>query len=765
MKQTNFLKFILLILVCCGITQFAWGQGTETFDNATDMPSGSDYGNGSFTGNNGITWNYVHAQAAGTYAIDGNGILLRRSNEPSSLKATLSGGIASFSVDTRKGYSGNSQRRLELVINGNVVNQFEPTFPAGESNQLAQFIVNDINIEGEFTLELRLYGANGNQHIVLDNITWTGYSEQEPEDFPVVTPETFNATVGQTASFQIQATENPESYAITTGTVPSGLTLNENTGFISGIPTMAGNSSVTVTATNEFGTGDPATISFEISTGTQTITPEFSNISKYDTDAPFDLPENTDQEIALNYISSDNNVATISGNTVTITGIGVTTIEAGNAGNENYNSFNESFTLTVNEQGDVYDGNGTFVKINSINDLTDGYYVIAANPEFGDWAMSNDHTGTFFTRAAVSPTSQTITDPEVTIVWKIESDGTGKIIYNENSAKYVSYTGSSNNVQVVDDVTTDNQRWNITFGSDEDEENVFLFNNAAVAERMLQYNSNQSQERFACYTTNQKKLVLYKLSDETLPVPIVTSETFNGNLNVSASFQIQATESPDTFTLVSGTLPAGLTFNSSTGIISGTPTAAGNSTITVTAANQAGTSEEATINILIAKASQTMTPELQDIEKYVSDAPFDLPLTTDQGIEIIYNSDNPAVATISGNTVTLVGIGNANISAFNDGNDNYEPFSDSFVLSVGFLGTDNGDVNSIQIYTHNQKIVLDSKNENILSVELFDIQGKSLHRNIKVNANSYQISSPSKGVLIIRVQTQDGKIITKKLIN
>lgn len=765
MKQTNFLKFILLMIVCCGMTQFAWSQGTETFDNATDLPSGSDYGNGNFTGDNDVVWNYVHAQSVGTYNIDGNGILLRRANEPSSVKADLTGGIASFSVDTRKGYSGNAQRRLELVINGDVVDQFEPVFPAGETAEVVPFTVNDINIEGDFTLELRLYGSNGNQHIVLDNITWTGYSEQEPENLPVVTSETFNGTVGVSASFQIEATENPESYEIASGTLPEGLTLNETTGVISGIPTTAGNSSVTVTATNEFGTGDAATISFEIAVGTQTVTPDFSDISKYDDDAAFDLPLNTDQGIALIYTSSNLDVATISGNTVTIIGEGVTTIEATNTGNGNYNSFSDSFTLTVTERGDVYDGNGTFVRINSISDLTDGYYVIAANPEFGDWAMSNDHTGTFFTRAAVSPSSQTITDPAVGIVWKIESDGTGKVIYNESSAKYVSYTGSSNNVQVVDAVTTDNQRWNITFGSDEDEENVFLFNNAAVTARMLQYNSNQSQERFACYTTNQKKLVLYKLSDVTPAVPVVTSETFNGNLNVAASFQIQATESPTAYAVVSGTLPTGLTLNNTTGIISGTPTAAGNSTINVTATNAVGTSEEATINFVIAKGTQTMTPKLADLEKYVTDAPFTLPLSTDQGIEIIYTSDNPAVATVSGNTVTIVSVGQANISASNAGDNNYEAFSDSFVLSVGFLGVDNSDLNSLQIYTHNKNIVLDSKNEKILSVELFDIQGKSIHRNMKVNANSYQINSASKGVLIIRVQTQDGKIISKKLMN
>lgn len=159
-----------------------FAQGSETFDNATDLPTGSTYADGLFVGENGVTWNYTHAQSAGDYPIDGEGILLRRANEPSSISATLTGGIANFSVDTRKAFAGNAQRKLELVINGVVIEQFQPTYANGASDTVVPFVVEDINIEGTFTLELRMFGANGNQHIVLDNITWTGYSLVDPCD-------------------------------------------------------------------------------------------------------------------------------------------------------------------------------------------------------------------------------------------------------------------------------------------------------------------------------------------------------------------------------------------------------------------------------------------------------------------------------------------------------------------------------------------------------------------------------------------------------
>jgi len=168
-------KFTLLMAILL-VSCFSFGQGSENFDNATSLPTGTTYGDGLFVGNDGITWHYVHSQAVGSYPINGNGILLRRSNEPSSLSATIQGGIGSFSLDTRKGYSSNTQRKLELVINGDVVEQFEPDFPSGESDMVIPFVVEDINISGEVTLELRMYGATGNQHIVLDNISWTGYT-------------------------------------------------------------------------------------------------------------------------------------------------------------------------------------------------------------------------------------------------------------------------------------------------------------------------------------------------------------------------------------------------------------------------------------------------------------------------------------------------------------------------------------------------------------------------------------------------------------
>jgi hypothetical protein len=80
--------------------------------------------------------------------------------------------------------------------------------------------------------------------------------------------------------------------------------------------------------------------------------------------------------------------------------------------------------------------------------------------------------------------------------------------------------------------------------------------------------------------------------------PVITSPTTaSGTVGQSFSYQIAANNSPTSFTATG--LPAGLTVNTSTGLISGTPSAAGTSTVSLSASNGAGTGM-ATLTIIIA---------------------------------------------------------------------------------------------------------------------------------------------------------------------
>lgn len=95
---------------------------------------------------------------------------------------------------------------------------------------------------------------------------------------------------------------------------------------------------------------------------------------------------------------------------------------------------------------------------------------------------------------------------------------------------------------------------------------------------------------------------------------------------------------------------------------------AGSYSCTVSNGCSSVTSPAATLTVN--KAPQVITfPEIA--AKTYGDAAFTLPATTDKGLTIIYQSTNSAVATVSGNTVTIVAPGTSNIVASQTGTADY----------------------------------------------------------------------------------------------
>jgi hypothetical protein len=83
---------------------------------------------------------------------------------------------------------------------------------------------------------------------------------------PVITsPPTACGTVGAAFSYTITATNNPTSFSATP--LPPGLAINTSTGLISGTPTTAGTTSVTVTASNGASPCNTATATVVITIG------------------------------------------------------------------------------------------------------------------------------------------------------------------------------------------------------------------------------------------------------------------------------------------------------------------------------------------------------------------------------------------------------------------------------------------------------------------------------------------------------------------
>ena len=160
--------FIIITLLTFNLTH---GQGLEDFTNSNATNSYSD---GSFEGNNGITWSYI-ASRNGNNDSNSSGIelpalMLRRASSGSKITSSaISGGISNFSVKLYKGFTGGGDRQVELFINGVSMGTSTPFDDFSEYT----FSVDNINISG--SIEIEIVNTTPKQ-IIIDDISWTGFS-------------------------------------------------------------------------------------------------------------------------------------------------------------------------------------------------------------------------------------------------------------------------------------------------------------------------------------------------------------------------------------------------------------------------------------------------------------------------------------------------------------------------------------------------------------------------------------------------------------
>lgn len=176
-----------------------------------------------------------------------------------------------------------------------------------------------------------------------------------------------------------------------------------------------------------------------------------------------------------------------------------------------------------------------FEKINSLAELTDGEYIILNKTEA--FAMNSAHGDGLFPKTDVTPVSSKIEDPIEAIIWNIVTNGGGRTIQSKNTSEYASYSGSSNNIQSLAAVSSDNQRWTFTFSTNE-----FVVTNLEIPGRTLRYNTGSP--RFVCYESSfGEDLILYKK---------VVPPTISSSGSLSALSTTYGTASSNTTFSVSG---------------------------------------------------------------------------------------------------------------------------------------------------------------------------------------------------------------------
>ena len=203
-KYTKGLSIFLALVITLGsilvgVPNIAWAEGetfVETFDNLDN--TGTSYIAGNFVGVNNITWTYsggrgLLTDSGNDYSIDGKGLMFRRPADNPFINATIDGGIKDFSVDTKKAFTGSKKREIELLIN----DESKGTYVLDNNNADVQtFVVNGINVEGEFKLEIKFIGEASGAQTTIDNITWTSFGGGTTEPPTKVAPVTATPNPG-----------------------------------------------------------------------------------------------------------------------------------------------------------------------------------------------------------------------------------------------------------------------------------------------------------------------------------------------------------------------------------------------------------------------------------------------------------------------------------------------------------------------------------------------------------------------------------------
>ena len=250
------------------------------------------------------------------------------------------------------------------------------------------------------------------------------------------------------------------------------------------------------------------------------------DITKMLADGSYSSKATTKSDATIVYSSSNQEVATIDQQgTVTLLAGGTTVIKAEVAETATFNASFIEYTLKVTDPAALK----TFVKVTN-DAVTEGKYIIVyqANDDANSvMALNTTNAGKFFGNTEIDLTENKIVTDDKTVMWDItlESDDHYSI---SNGNIFVGFKGNNNEAYIYNDYTIGECGWNFIY----DENNkVFKIQNAGVNTRYLQFNANNNQYRFACYTGSQKHLTLYKQEDSRTAVEVTFNE-IDGNQTI-----------------------------------------------------------------------------------------------------------------------------------------------------------------------------------------------------------------------------------------
>ncbi|MDE5608144.1 MAG: hypothetical protein K2I64_04330 [Muribaculaceae bacterium] len=384
-------------------------------------------------------------------------------------------------------------------------------------------------------------------------------------------------------------------------------------------------------------------------------------------DIPFTLPDVTDEGLPISYTSINTKVATVSGNTVTILNAGSTEIVASQAGDATrYEATPVTRTLVVNKAPQTITfepfptktyGDAPIV-LNAVTnrDLPitytadsdvvsiEGNTITIVKPGKATVTAEQEGTDNFLAATSVSQPIVILKAPQ-TIHWdnipvKTYGDEPVELPATTDKGLTITYTTSNENVAEIDG-------------------NKLIIKGAGNAE------ITASQEGDDYYLA---------ASPVTLPVAVskayqtITFDEIPVKTYGMAPFKLEATTGSSSPIRYESS-------NSKVATIEGdevTITGAGSCHITAYAAGDNNYYDASPVSqeLTVQKGSQTVTFETVEDKTY-GDAPFSLTASSSTGKTITFKSSNVKVVTVNGTVATIRGAGTAELTAVQEGDNNY----------------------------------------------------------------------------------------------
>lgn len=385
-------------------------------------------------------------------------------------------------------------------------------------------------------------------------------------------------------------------------------------------------------------------------------------------DEAFTLPATTDKGLTINYQSTNSNVATVEGNVVTIKEPGETNIIATQSGNDDYlEASYVSRKLIVKKKAQT-------IVFDELQDRTyeDLPFTLPATTDKG-LSISYQSTNT---------NVATIEGNKVTIV----GAGTTDIIATQQGDEHHYAT-----TPVSRTLTVNRQTQSITFNA---------FGNVVYGDAQIELNQYTNKNFEITYTSSNTDVATVdgNIISVIKPGLTVIKAIQNGNKNYLPAQSIERTlivnkaeqkiewhELPakkygdDDFALPK-TTDKGLTIsytsdNEDVATINGNIVSIKNAGSTNITATQSGddyyNAATAVTQILtVSKITQSITFEELPVMTF-GDTPIELNATASSSNEVVFESSDETVATISGKTLTVVGAGSCIITASCAGDNNY----------------------------------------------------------------------------------------------